>query len=74
MTDEISKGKERLSSLEMIQNRFSQEAWTHVYTDSSASNAVRNGEMLEYLSNIKMETARALQSQQGITAQIIKQR
>jgi len=27
----------------MIQNRFPQEAWTHVYTDGSASDAVRNG-------------------------------
>ena len=43
MKGEISKEKQRLSSLEMIQNRFPQEAWTHVYTDGSASDAVRNG-------------------------------
>ena len=43
MKGETSKGNQRLTSLEMIQDRFPQEAWTHVYTDGSASYAVRNG-------------------------------
>ena len=43
MKGETSKGNQRLTSLEMIQDRFPQEAWTHVYTDGSASDAVRNG-------------------------------
>ena len=43
MKEETSKENKRKIRLQMIQDRYPQEAWTYVYTDGSASDAVRNG-------------------------------
>ena len=43
MKGETSKENQRLTGLKRLQDIFPQEAWTHVYTDGSASDAVRNG-------------------------------
>ena len=41
--DETSKEIQKSLTLEMIGERYPQEAWTHIYTDGSATNAIRNG-------------------------------
>ena len=41
--EDDNKEQQRLLTLEMMDLRYPQEAWTQIYTDGSASNAVRNG-------------------------------
>ena len=41
--DETSKEIQKSLTLEMIEEKYPQETWIHVYTDGSATNAVRNG-------------------------------
>ena len=38
-----SKEERKLMTLEMIEDSYHEEAWTHIFTDGSASDAVKNG-------------------------------
>ena len=50
--EDANKDQQRLLTLEMIDRRYPQEAWTQMYTDGSASNAVRNGGAGVYVRHI----------------------
>ena len=41
--DEANIISQKALTLEMIEEKYPQEAWTHVYTDGSATNAIYNG-------------------------------
>ena len=41
--DDNSKEKQRSVAMQMIEDKYPKEAWTHVFTDGSACNAVKNG-------------------------------
>ena len=46
-----SKEQRRSLTLEMIEDRYPDEAWTHIYTDGSASDAVKNRGAGVYIQN-----------------------
>ena len=41
--DELSNEIQKSLTLEMLEERYPQEAWTRVYTDGSATSAIKNG-------------------------------
>ena len=51
-----SKEERRLLTLEMIEDRCHEEAWTHIFTDGSASGAVKNGGAGVYIQEVDGST------------------
>ena len=51
-----SKEERRLLTLEMIEDRYHEEAWTHIFTDGSASDAVKNGGAGVYIQEVDGST------------------
>ena len=53
---EVTSKEERLLTLEMIEDRYYEEAWTHIFTDGSASDAVKNGGAGVYIQEVDGST------------------
>ena len=60
-----SKEERKLLTLEMIEDCYQEEAWTHIFTDGSASDAVKNGGAGVYIQEMDGST-RVLSEPTGV--------